>query len=114
MLTLLIKEDVSEADRKKLLASFLENTSNSKEDLWGVRSLSYPIQHLDKAYYAHLEFQAEPSSIPPLDKKLKLEEDVIRYLLVKAKISKKVAKVKKEAKKEEIKEEKAEEVVAAV
>ena len=77
-----------------------------KSDPWGVRDMAYPIKHISKAYYAHYEFESEPSSISSLDKSLKLNEDVIRYLIVRndpKKAKKKVTR-KPEVKQEETKE----------
>lgn len=83
LLTLLIKNDLEEKARKELLDGVTKNFGKlSKEDLWGTRSLSYPIKHQDRAFYAHFEFEAEPSSIASLDKSYKLNEDIIRYLLL--------------------------------
>jgi small subunit ribosomal protein S6 len=83
LVTLLIKENVDEKERKELLASLTKKMGKvEKEDLWGSRSLSYPIMHQGKAYYAHYEFQSEPASISDIDKSLKLNEDVLRYLIV--------------------------------
>jgi small subunit ribosomal protein S6 len=82
-----------------------------KEELWGMRSLAYPIKHADRAFFAHFEFEAEPAVIITLDKNIRLTEDIIRYLIVRIEEKrKKVKPAKKEEKvevieKEEIKEE---------
>lgn len=84
LLTVLIKEDLKESERKELLDSITKKFGSLvKEDLWGLRSLAYPVKKQQKAFYAHYEFEAEPSTIPSLDKSLKLNEDILRYLLVK-------------------------------
>lgn len=98
-LTLILKTDLDEKARKELLESVtkkfgspreagkLEKTDSAeastvKEELWGVKDLAYPIKHLKKGYYAHYFFEGEPSSILAIDKDLKLNENIIRYLLV--------------------------------
>jgi small subunit ribosomal protein S6 len=82
-LTFLIKNDLEEKARKELLDNMTKSLGTvKKEDLWGSRSLSYPIKHQTSAFYAHFEFETEPGEIPSLDKKLKLTEDIIRYLLI--------------------------------
>jgi len=53
-----------------------------KEDLWGVRDLVYPIKKQSKGFYAHFEILADPKNAKGLDKTLKVEEDILRYLLV--------------------------------
>lgn len=83
LLTLLVKNDLAEKDRKQLLDSISSQFGKLvKEDLWGSKNLAYPINHQDKAYFAHFEFQSEPNMISSLDKNVKLNEDIIRYLLI--------------------------------
>lgn len=84
ILTLVLKPDLEEKARQGILDSVKSGVDTvSKEDLWGNKDLAYKVKKQTKGYYAHLEFQAEAAKIPVLDNKLKLEEDVIRYLLIK-------------------------------
>ncbi|MCR4306213.1 MAG: 30S ribosomal protein S6 [Candidatus Daviesbacteria bacterium] len=87
-LTLVLKADLEEKERKALLDSMTKKIVGSegkieKEDLWGVRSLAYPIKRKTSGYYAHYEISADPKNAKGLDKTLKVEEDVLRYLLIK-------------------------------
>ncbi len=83
-LTVLVKNELDEKSRRVLLDEVVKQFGKlSKEDLWGARSLTYPIAHQDRAFYAHFEFEAEPQTISALDKNLKLNEDIIRFLLTK-------------------------------
>lgn len=83
LLTLILKPDLEEKARKELLESLTKKMGKvEKEDLWGAKDLAYPIKHFSKGWYAHYQFSAEPSAVAPIDKSLKIEEDVIRYLLV--------------------------------
>lgn len=86
-LTLVLKPDLEENKRKELLESVkkrftAEQGKIEKEDLWGVRDLAYPLKKNTKGYFAHFEIQANPKDAKGLDKSLDLEEDVLRYLLV--------------------------------
>lgn len=86
VLTLVLKPDLEEKARKEVLETVRKRMEKvGKEDLWGLRDLAYPIQHQSKGHYAHYEFEAEPDKIAPLDKALKLDEDILRYLLVREK-----------------------------
>lgn len=97
-LTLLVKSNLEEKERTEVLDSVKEKFGKViKEDLWGIRTLAYPIKHQDKAFYAHFEFEADPSAISALDRSVKLNEDIIRYLLLKNEVIKKAPKAKKEA-----------------
>jgi len=51
-------------------------------DPWGKRRLAYPIQKQREGYYVLMQVQLDPESIVELERKLKLTEEVIRYLLV--------------------------------
>ncbi len=84
LLTLLINTKLDDSERKELLASITKNFGKlTKDESWGSRELAYPIKKQDQAFYVHFEFEAEPKNISSLDKNLKLNEDVIRYLLIK-------------------------------
>ncbi|MBI4038129.1 30S ribosomal protein S6 [Candidatus Daviesbacteria bacterium] len=86
-LTLVLKPDLNDEARQKLLENVKAKATGDggklvKEDLWGVRELAYPIQKQTKGYYVHFELEGEPKTVKDLDKSLKVEEDIIRYLLV--------------------------------
>ncbi|MDO8638792.1 MAG: 30S ribosomal protein S6 [Candidatus Daviesbacteria bacterium] len=82
-LTIILKVDLEEKARKELLEGVTKKFGKlEKEEIWGAKDLAYPIQHLTKGYYVHYFFESEPSSILAIDKDLKLNENIIRYLLV--------------------------------
>lgn len=82
-LTLVVKPDLDEKGRKEFVVDVKKKFGKLvKEEEWGIRDLAYPIQHQTKGYYIHFEFEAAPSTAPELDKFLKLEENLFRYLLV--------------------------------
>ncbi len=86
LLTVLFKNDLDEKERKAAIEQIKKSFGKlTKEDLWGSRDLAYAIKHADSAYYAHFEFEADPQAVKPLDKMVKLNEDIIRYLLIRAK-----------------------------
>ena len=53
-------------------------------DHWGRRRLAYQIQKQTEGYYVLMHVQLDPQSIGELKRNLKLTEEVIRYLLVRA------------------------------
>ena len=53
-------------------------------DHWGRRRLAYPIQKQTEGYYVLMQVQLDPQSIGELERNLKLMEEVIRHLLVRA------------------------------
>ncbi|MFW6201054.1 MAG: 30S ribosomal protein S6 [Gemmatimonadota bacterium] len=51
-------------------------------DHWGRRRLAYPIASHENGYYVVAQFTAEPSLLPELERSLKLEESLLRHLIV--------------------------------
>jgi len=87
LLTLVLKADLEDKARQELLDEVKKKVTSdkgqvTKEDLWGARDLAYPIKHQTKGFYAHFEFETDPAVAKTLDKQLKVEEDIIRFLLV--------------------------------
>lgn len=111
-LTILITNKLDEKARQAVLDSVSKEVGEkAKTELWGVRGLAYPIKHEEKAFYAHYNFEAEPATIPVIDRRMKLNEDIIRYLLIKIEDKDLPKAVSPEKKASAKKEEKVEEVV---
>lgn len=84
LLTLVFKNDLEDKKRQSTLEALTKNFGKmTKEDVWGSRNLAYPIKHAEKGFYAHYEFESEPQTIAILDRQIRLNEDIIRYLLIK-------------------------------
>ena len=87
LLTLVLNPDQTEGEREALLDGLKKKIVGTegkigKEDLWGARELAYPIKKKSKGFYAHFELETDPKIAKDLDKTLKVEEDILRYLLV--------------------------------
>jgi small subunit ribosomal protein S6 len=53
-------------------------------DVWGRRNLAYPINNHREGIYVLVQAKLPPASLIELERNLKLSEEIIRYLLVKA------------------------------
>jgi small subunit ribosomal protein S6 len=51
-------------------------------DHWGRRQLTYPIKKRPNAYYVVAQFTSGPEPLPEFERALKLDEGLLRYLLV--------------------------------
>ncbi len=49
---------------------------------WGKRTLAYPIKRKETGYYVVVQFEAPGTLLPEFERAIKLDEGVIRYLLV--------------------------------
>lgn len=51
-------------------------------DHWGNRQLAYAINGSRTGYYVVAQFRADPEVLPEFERQLKLEDDLMRYLVV--------------------------------
>ena len=49
---------------------------------WGKRTLAYPIRKRETGYYVVANFQADPTQLPEFERAIKLDEGVLRHLVV--------------------------------
>jgi small subunit ribosomal protein S6 len=49
---------------------------------WGKRTLAYPIKGREVGYYVVTQFEADPTLLPEFERAIKLNESVIRHLLI--------------------------------
>lgn len=70
------------------------------ENYWGKKKFAYPINHEYYGYYGLYEFDLERTAIAEINNKLRLDNDIVRFLIVKKEV-KSEEQIKKD---EEIKE----------
>ena len=66
---------------KKIIASFKGKIKKTEE--WGKKQLAYPIRKNEMGYYFLWEIQLPEKSLEELNQKLRIEESLLRYLIVK-------------------------------
>jgi small subunit ribosomal protein S6 len=49
---------------------------------WGKRTLAYPIHNKEVGYYVVTQFETDAAVLPEFERALKLDDSVLRYLLV--------------------------------
>lgn len=78
--------DKDNKDLPKRLEGHLKDVKAKieKEEDWGVKSLAYPIKKRTEAKYLYFEAEIEPAMAKELEGKIKLEETLLRDLIVKA------------------------------
>ena len=78
-LTLVFREDAkdTESQAKALVTGIIKTTK-----AWGVRDLAYPIAKQKRGNYLNLAIELEPDKVAALDKTLKQNEAILRYLLI--------------------------------
>ena len=74
-------EDAAINDKLTKFHGLLGRTDELKVDQWGRRQLAYPIGRRENGYYVVARFGAEPTVLPEYERALKLDDDVVRYLV---------------------------------
>lgn len=65
---------------EKVLTLFKGKLTESKE--WGVKELAYKIGKSTTGLYLYFELELDPSSVKALNDKIRVDPDLIRYLLI--------------------------------
>jgi small subunit ribosomal protein S6 len=85
---LIARQDIS-AQAVDALATHLktiietEGGKVEKQEYWGLRSLAYRIKKNRKGHYVLLNINAPAGAVQELERQLKINEDVLRFLTVK-------------------------------
>ena len=88
--TIIAKQDLAEKDLKSLKEKYNEIINNSsgkviKIEEWGLLNLANKIKNYKKGFYIHYKFEGGNKTIKEIEKKIKIDSSVIRYLTVKYK-----------------------------
>ncbi len=54
-----------------------------KVDRWGKRRLAYPVKKFTDGFYVLVNFEAAPAEIKEIDRVLKINDEVLKHLIVK-------------------------------
>jgi small subunit ribosomal protein S6 len=85
---LIARQDIS-AQQVDALATHLktiiegEGGKVEKQEYWGLRSLAYRIKKNRKGHYVLLNINSPGKAVQELERQLKINEDVLRFLTVK-------------------------------
>jgi len=54
-----------------------------KVDRWGKRHLAYPVKKQADGNYVLINFEADPEVIKEIDRVMKIQDDILKHLIVK-------------------------------
>jgi len=88
--TIIAKQDLAEKDLQVIKEKYNEiiNTSSGKVikiELWGLLNLANKIKNYKKGFYIHYKFEGNNKTLEEVEKKIKVDPAIIRYLTVKYK-----------------------------
>jgi small subunit ribosomal protein S6 len=81
------RQDVSSAQVEALSEAFANLVSEhggkvTKREYWGLRNLSFRIKKNRKGHYVLFNLDAPPAAVGELERNMRINEDVLRYLTV--------------------------------
>jgi small subunit ribosomal protein S6 len=86
-LVILLDPQVEEPARAKIVADARAAIEAQGEflrhDAWGVRALTYPINHKTSAEYHLLQFHSTPALLETLNRTLQIADEVLRFRIIK-------------------------------
>ena len=88
--TIIAKQDLAEKDLKIITDKYNEIINSSsgkvvKVELWGLLNLANKIKNYKKGFYIHYKFEGSNKTLKEVEKKIKVDPAIIRYLTVKYK-----------------------------
>ena len=88
--TIIAKQDLADKEIKSIKEKYNELINKSsgkviKIEEWGLMSLSNKIKNYKKGFYIHFKFEGNNNTLDEIDKKIKVDGSIIRYLTVKYK-----------------------------
>ena len=88
--TIVAKQDLAEKELKSLKDKYngLINESSGKVikiEEWGLISLANKIRNYKKGFFIHFKFEGNNNTLNEIEKKIKVDGSIIRYLTVKYK-----------------------------
>lgn len=85
---IIVQPDLGDDELKGLSAKIQEIIASMKGEFqrledWGVRKLAYPINKVTRGRYYYLRFDGDAPLIAELERRLRLDDKVVRYQSVK-------------------------------
>ena len=88
--TIVAKQDLAEKEVQAIVKKYNEviNSSSGKVikiEEWGLLNLAKKIRNFKKGFYIHYKFEGNNKTLYEIEKKIKVDSTIIRYLTVKYK-----------------------------
>ena len=88
--TLVAKQDLAEKELKNIKEKYNEIINKAsgkvvKIEEWGLLNLASKIKNYKKGFYIHFKFEGNKNTLNEIERKIKVDGSIIRYLTVKYK-----------------------------
>ena len=87
---IICRQDITKNQSDNIISDFRKIIENDNgkiltEEYWGLKNLAYEINKNKKAHYTMLIIETLPDKIEEYERKLRLHEDIIRFMTIKIK-----------------------------
>ena len=87
---IICRQDITKNQLDIIISEFKKIIEDDKgkvltEEYWGLKTLAYEINKNKKAHYSMLIVESLPDKIEEYERKLRLHEDIIRFMTIKIK-----------------------------
>ena len=87
---IICRQDITKNQLDIIISEFKKIIEDEKgkilaEEYWGLKNLAYEINKNKKAHYSMLIVETLPAKIEEYERKLRLHEDIIRFMTIKIK-----------------------------
>ena len=88
--TIIARQDLAENQLKNIKDKYNDIINNSsgkviKIEEWGILNLANKIKNYKKGFYIHFKFEGNKDTLKEIEKKIKVDDAIIRHLTVKYK-----------------------------
>ena len=88
--TLIAKQDLPKPELDKIKEKYADLINKNsgkvvKIEEWGLLNLARKIKRYNKGFYIHYKFEGNKQTVDEINKKIKIDGSIIRYLVVKYK-----------------------------
>ncbi len=86
--TLIARSDLPEAERAKVFTKYEDLILKDggevlKKEDWGVKKMTFPMKKQHRGHYMYYDFvQSNPDHLKEAERLLRIDENVLRYLLI--------------------------------
>jgi small subunit ribosomal protein S6 len=86
--TVVAKADLPDADKQKIFAGYEEILKRDggefvKRDDWGSKRMAFPIRKNFRGHFMFYDTASTPASIAECERLLRIDENILRYLVIK-------------------------------
>ena len=88
--TIIARQDLAEKEIKSIVSKYKDLINNSsgktiKIEEWGLLNLTKKINNFKKGFFIHYKFEGNKDTLDEIEKKIKVDNTIIRHLTVKYK-----------------------------